>query len=226
MPLTSNAQTKNAQTNSHRIALAEQHMLQSDDLMQICHLANVAGIVESLESWSFEQFFGFTLHLFITTESSEIRTQVAQILPKFGSKIVLPLVKISHHFQGKSRLHEANTQGHYQVSMLAQQSAVKLTPEALCFGLQAVLLSQDAAMLLPVVGEILIKLPEQRHRTVLSCLNQLLPEKEYGMLEHQLVTECSRSQFQKSFETSSTAEQNITTENNTQQPHKEVHLVA
>ncbi len=94
--------------------LQAQHSLQGEDWLSICTLSGVEGIVENAQDWSFEEFLGFTLHLFITTDSAHVRAQVARKLPKFGSRIVPPLIRILHHFQAI-----ANTQTDAKTSALA-----------------------------------------------------------------------------------------------------------
>ena len=110
--------------------LQAQPSLQSEDWLSICTLSEVEGIFESAQSWSFEEFLGFTLHLFITTDSPHVRAQVAQKLPKFGSRIVLPLIKISHHFQA---IADAQTDARTSalasdVATLAAQSLSQIAP--------------------------------------------------------------------------------------------------
>ncbi len=110
--------------------LEAQHGLQGEDWLSICTLSEVKGIFESAQSWSFEEFLGFTLHLFITTDSPHVRAQVAQKLPKFGSRIVLPLIKISHHFQA---IADAQTDAQTSalasdVTALAAQSLSQIAP--------------------------------------------------------------------------------------------------
>jgi len=87
-------------TTLSKVQLAElhaQHTLQADDWMLICKLANVEGFFEQAASWRFDQFFGFTVYLFVTTESASDRQQLAHLISKCGSKAVLSLVRILHH---------------------------------------------------------------------------------------------------------------------------------
>lgn len=83
-------------------SLQDQHTLQGQDLLDICAIASqetyLDNIYEKIETWSFEQFFGLTCHLFITTESNQSREQLSHILPKFGSVAVCSLLKIISKF--------------------------------------------------------------------------------------------------------------------------------
>ncbi|PZO46720.1 MAG: hypothetical protein DCF15_19965 [Phormidesmis priestleyi] len=110
--------------------LQAQHSLQGEDWLSICTLSEVEGIFESAQSWNFEEFLGFTLHLFITTDSPHVRAQVAQKLPKFGSRIVLPLVNILHHFQAiaDTQTDARNSALASDVAVLAAQSLSQIAP--------------------------------------------------------------------------------------------------
>ncbi len=110
--------------------LQSQHSLQGEDWLSICILSEVEGIFESAQSWSFEEFLGFTLHLFITTDAPHIRAQVAQKLPKFGNRVVLPLFKILHHFQAiaDSQADAQTSALASDVSALATQSLSQMAP--------------------------------------------------------------------------------------------------
>lgn len=158
--------------------LHSQHTLASADLLKICQLAQVEGLAESLESWSFEQFFGFSLHLFITTESAATRAAVAQLLPKFGSGIVLPLVKISHHFQAKG-----------EISRLAQQSLGAIAPRTLLLGIKEVLETPNADSLKPILVKVLANLSNQSAATVLILFPEILQDEAGQALKQAFLTE-------------------------------------
>lgn len=151
--------------------LEAQHSLQGEDWLSICTLSGVEGVFESAQSWSFEEFLGFTLHLFITADSAHVRAQVAQKLPKFGSRIVLPLVNILHHFQAI-----ANTQTDAQtsalasdVSALAAQSLNQIAPNCL-----AAIAGERSDSILSQISELLSSdLLSKENRQCLETQRQL-----------------------------------------------------
>ncbi|MEL6247997.1 MAG: hypothetical protein AAFR99_03240 [Cyanobacteria bacterium J06629_9] len=160
--------------DTHLTALLSQHTLQSDDLLLICELANVDGIENQIDSWSFEQFFGLAVYLFVTTESSHTRRQLAQVLPKFGSRTVLSLVKILHQHQLPTELR-----------LLALQSIEKIPPYALTYGLTQVLETDNTFE--PFVLRTLASLIHERDESILLLLSQLLTQEHWHALEPRLL---------------------------------------
>jgi len=187
-------------SNAQRTILQTQHTLQGNDLTAICNLAGVEGadidsLLTSIVCWDFDQLLGFTLHLFITAESAEVRTQVAQLLPKFGSKIVRPLIKIAHHFCEQTP-QSGSLQGRSDISALAQQSTQQINPQALSVGFIEVLTSNNAEGLLPSVVNCLTSLRVEHYETVLAGLAQQLTSQTYQMLERQILNACSHAPLQ------------------------------
>lgn len=175
-------------------ALQAQHSLQSNDLIRICHLAKVEGIFKSIESWNFEQFFGFTLHLFITTESPHTRQQLSQLLPKFGSRVVLPLIKIAHHFPAGTHepIHDVRT----DVRTLALQSLSHMAPPSFIIGLREVLELECVDELMPILLAALVKLTHQQNdETILLLLAQLLPKESWKLVEGPFRQKLSQQSF-------------------------------
>ncbi|MEO0375129.1 MAG: hypothetical protein AAF329_11010 [Cyanobacteria bacterium P01_A01_bin.17] len=170
---------------SNLIALHGQHTLQRDALLSIYRLANAEGISESLESWSFDEFLGFTFHLFITTKSPEVREQLSQLLPKFGSEAVRPLVKIVNHFQPPSELRK-----------LALQSLKKIAPYPLVIGLGQILENEADDCLRGIVIPLLVNLMREEDKSVFWLLLQLLSEENQQLLAIKSLEELSEPDTQ------------------------------
>ena len=83
---------------SYARALQAQHSLRQADLFQICAIAQAENVSVSIEAFTFEQCLGFASHLFVTAQAQHSREQLAQVLSRFGSQAVLPLLKVAHHF--------------------------------------------------------------------------------------------------------------------------------
>lgn len=122
-------------TDVYTNELQAQHTLQSDDILKICHLANIENIFDQIESFSFEQFFGFACHLFITTESQQARKELASILPKFGSISVFSLLKISHHLSTP----KSSLEREQQLGELAMNSLKAMPVPTLVIGLAEII---------------------------------------------------------------------------------------
>ncbi|MEL6491804.1 MAG: hypothetical protein AAFQ95_17745 [Cyanobacteria bacterium J06621_3] len=91
-------------TDSYQRTLQAQHTLEQSDWLNIYAIAqteNNSQAQSEIDSFGFEQFLGFTCHLFVTTGSQQSREQLATILPKFGSIAVFPLLKIAYHFKSQ-----------------------------------------------------------------------------------------------------------------------------
>lgn len=116
--------------DTHFAALHSQHTLQQADLFAIYAFANHEGMNETIDSYSFEDFLGLTVYLFITSPSQDAREQLAQLLSKFGSAAVLPLLKI---LCKKDLLVEKNIQP------LVQQTLSQMAPYPLAIGISQIL---------------------------------------------------------------------------------------
>lgn len=150
------------------VALHSQHTLQYSDWMTISNLAKSENIDESLDSWDFEDFLGLAVYMFVTTQSQDTRIQLSQLLPKFGSAAVLPLLKI---------LCKRKVFVEQGIPTLAQQSLNTMSPYPLAIGLNQALNLKSQADLKIVALQTLKQLfqsyGEPSTRLVLS---QLLSE--------------------------------------------------
>ncbi|NEP17809.1 MAG: hypothetical protein F6J97_13040 [Leptolyngbya sp. SIO4C1] len=168
---------------SNRLAvLHAQHSLQGDDLLTIYQLASAEGVTESLEVLNFEEFTGFSFYLFITTQSAQTREQLAQLLHKFGSDAVLPLIKISRYFQLSDDL-----------KALTVQSLERMTPYTLAIGLDRVLNESDHQLRL-VALERLVRLVREQGDAMRQVLPQLLSPKNWQLLDSYLLERCPTPQ--------------------------------
>jgi len=172
--------------------LQAQHTIQSDDLLKICHLAKIENVFEKIESFSFEQFFGFTCHLFITTDSQQVREQLAAILPKFGSVAVFSLLKISHHFSTV----ESSTGQEYlgqeqQLAELSMRCLTSMSVPALIVGLvQAIEAEENNNShhdIANMVAPALITLTAHHGENILSMLSNKLSSATWNRLQQQLL---------------------------------------
>lgn len=166
--------------------LQAQHTIQSDDLLKICRLAKVENIFDKIESFSFEQFFGFTCHLFITTESQSCREQLALLLPKFGSLAVFSLLKISHQLSDADHSLEREQ----QISKLAMQSLKSMPVPALVIGLaQAIEIEEPSSHhdVIAMVAPALISLTAHHGENILSLLSQKVSVTAWNELQKQLL---------------------------------------
>ena len=163
------------------VALHRQHTLQHADWLAVYALAKDEGVGERLDSYDFEDFLGLSVYLFITTQSQQTREQLSQVLPKFGSAIVLPLLKI---------LCRKEIFVEQRIPIMAQQSLNAMAPYPLMIGLNQVLdlNAQDAlkAIALQTVKELL----QSYEPSVQLVLSQLLSE-----TNRRLVSEGSISQL-------------------------------
>ena len=171
------------------IELHAQHTLQADDWMLICKLANVEGFFEQAASWRFEQFFGFTVYLFVTTESASDRQQLAHLISKCGSQAVLSLVRILHHAHYSNDL-PAGFKGS-DLAPLALKSLEEMKPYTLVLGLIEVLEHADAAELMPTIVKALVKVIHEDSGAVLSLLPQLVPADIWQTLKAKMLQDPS-----------------------------------
>lgn len=185
-----------------RNTLHTQHTLQSQDISLICQLANaesnVENTLEQIQSWSFEQFFGFACYLFVTTESSNIRKQLANLFPKFGKISILSLVKIVHH----SDLYERNrSYSNYHLSVevpaLALQALENMPAQILVVGLAQVIEEDTHSDLRQTIAAFLAKVFYKKEEDVLSLLSQHLSKDSWHAIEVSLVQELSSPQSER-----------------------------
>ena len=162
-------------SDTYLIDLLSQHSLQSDDLQLICELAAVKDLVSQAENWSFEQFFGLTVYMFVTTESSQVRHQLADVIPTFGSRAVLSLIKIVHQPTLPAEL-----------QILARQCLDQIAPYGLAYGLNQVLAagSEYETFVLKTLAELAHKSDE----SIMLLLSQLVTPARWRTLERQLLT--------------------------------------
>ncbi len=190
-------------TDIYANELQAQHTIQSKDLLKICQLAEIENVFEKVESFSFEQFFGFACYLFLTTESCDSREQLAAILPNFGSIAVFSLLKISHHLENA----ETSLEREQHLIMLAQQSLKAIPLPALVTGLSQILEAeksthsshQDAInMLVPE----LISLTAYHGESILSLLSAQLSTDTWNKVHRQLLHSLSTLRAQEAWNSS------------------------
>ena len=146
-------------------------------------------------------FSDFTCHLFITTDSSTVRQQLAGLLPKFGQIAVLSLVKIAHHFgrdrkatsaEYRLRPHlELGLQAHFQteVHQLALQALENMPTQTLAAGLAQVIEEDTDNTLQPTVISLLTKAFYTNEEDILSLLSQHLSKDSWNAIEANLIQE-------------------------------------
>lgn len=157
-------------------ALYSQHSLQNQDLLTIVTLAKAEDVVDNIETYGFDDFLGLTIHLFVTTQSQQVREQLALKLPKFGSAVVLPLVKILCRMQTRD-----------QVQLLAQQSLDKMVVYPLIIGLGQVLDRETDETLRTTAVHLLTKLVQENDQSFLLVIPKLVSSKTWHLLKLQLL---------------------------------------
>lgn len=187
-------------TNAYANELQAQHTIQSNDLLKICHLAKVENIFDKIESFSFEQFFGFACHLFITTESRDSREQLACILPKFGSVAVFSLLKISHLLS----VDNTSLEREQQLAKLSMESLKAMPVPTIVIGIAQIIeaeesgnsevfpwASHDARHTMAMIVSALITLRAYHGEDILSQLSEKLSYAAWNRLQQQLMQELS-----------------------------------
>ncbi|MEM6256234.1 MAG: hypothetical protein AAF821_25250 [Cyanobacteria bacterium P01_D01_bin.156] len=162
------------------VTLHSQHTLQHTDWLVVYTLANQEGVGEHLDSYDFDDFLGLAVYLFITSQSQDTRKQLSQLFPKFGSAIVLPLVKI---------LCKQDIFVEQSIPVLAKYSLTKMAPYSLAIGLNQVLTLKIQNDLKTVALQTFRQLLQSCEPSVQLVLSQLLSEKN-----RQLVSDFSASQ--------------------------------
>ncbi|MGD1867064.1 MAG: hypothetical protein ACFB0D_21125 [Phormidesmis sp.] len=192
--------------NIYASELQAQHTIESDDLLKICRLAKVENVFDKIESFSFEQFFGFACHLFITTESRSSREQLAHLLPKFGSIAVFSLLKISHHLSTADSALEREQ----QLAMLSMQSLKTMSVPTLVIGLAQIIETEIGAEqrnyqdTMDMVVPALITLTAYHGENILSVLSDKLSAAAWNDLQQQLLQALSTLRVQSPLRNSST----------------------
>lgn len=166
------------------VSLHSQHSIQSQDLLEICYLAKAEGTVVNPEVYSFENFLGFTIHLFVTTRSQHIREQVTLHLPKFGSAVVSPLIKILCRLQTQENIY-----------VLAQKSLDNIGVYALIIGLSQLLDCETDNDLRAAAVQRFMQLIEESNQSVLSILPKLVSQKTWRILKLQLLAKMPYPRF-------------------------------
>lgn len=156
-------------------ALHGQHSLQSDDFLAVCNLAKAEGRIEPVDTYGFSEFLGLAVHLFVSTPSLHRREQLSQVLPKFGSAVVFPLVKI---------VCNACADDIQSLQVLAQQSLERMELYPLLIGLNRVLDQGDDEQLRTVALNLLLrKIAQSCDRSVPLLLPKFLSKESLQLLE-------------------------------------------
>lgn len=166
------------------VSLHSQHSLDSHALLKIGALADAEGMVDAIDSYSFKDFLGLTIHLFVTTQSQETREQLAQQLPKFGSEVVLPLLKIVCRIQSQTSLQS-----------LAQRSLEKIALYPRIIGLSQVLDREADIALRAVAVQHLLQLIQANQPSILLLLPRLVSEETWHLLKVRLLQESPYPKF-------------------------------
>lgn len=166
------------------VSLHSQHSLDSHALFEICALANAEGMVDAIDSYSFKDFLGLTIHLFVTTQSQETREQLALQLPKFGSEVVLPLLKIVCRIQSQKNLQS-----------LTQQSLEKISLYPRIIGLSQVLDREVDSSLRAMATQQLLQLIQANQPSILLLLPRLVSKRTWHLLKVKLLQESPYPKF-------------------------------
>ncbi|MGB3790974.1 MAG: hypothetical protein WA949_23415 [Phormidesmis sp.] len=184
--------------------LYAQHSLQSEDFLLICQLCDVENAIEQIQSFTFEQFFGFACHLFVTTDSSNVRRQLAGLFPKFGQIAILSLVKIAYHFDSHDKTtpaeyRKAHSKPHFQpeVQQLALQSLESMAAQTLAVGLAQIIEEDTQGILRQTVVSLLARTFYTNEEDILSLLSSHLSKDSWNAIETDLVRALSSPQPQR-----------------------------
>ncbi|MBX2866094.1 MAG: hypothetical protein KTR27_21280 [Leptolyngbyaceae cyanobacterium MAG.088] len=163
--------------DSDFVALHSQHTLQHADWMTISELAKAENISGCFYAWDFEDFLGLAVHLFVTTQSQDVRQQLSQLLPKFGSAVVVPLLKI---------LCKKEVFAEINIPALAQKNLNEMELYPLVIGLNQILSLNFQDDLKALALQTLRQLLQSCEQSTNLVLSQLLSE-----ANRQLVAEVS-----------------------------------
>lgn len=178
--------------DSDFVALHSQHTLQHADWLAVFAIAKNEGVGEHLDSYDFEDFLGLAVYLLVTTQSQYNREQLSQLLPKFGSAVVLPLLKI---------LYKQDVFAEQAIPILAQQSLDTMAPYSLIVGIDQVLgmnIQDDLAVVALRVAKQLLQSCEPSTCLILSRLlsetnRQLVSE--FSMPRSEYMSTVRRGQY-------------------------------
>ncbi len=176
----------------------------------ICQLSDAENAIEKMHSLTFEQFFGFTCHLFVTTDSSNVRRQIADLFPKFGRIAILSLVKIAYHFashDGRAMPAECRTRTQSkahpkprfqtEVQQLALQALENMPAQTLAVGLAQVIEEDTQGILRQTVVSLLARTFYTNEEDILSLLSPHLSKDSWNAIEADLVQALSAPQPQR-----------------------------
>lgn len=194
--------------DAHLVALYSQHSIQSQDLLKICDLAKTEDMIANLETYSFDNFLGLTIHLFVTTQSQHTREQLALQLPKFGSAVVSPLIKILCRLQMQK-----------DVYALTQKSLNNIELYPLIIGLSQLLDHEVDNTLRAIAVQQLMQLIEASNQSVLSVLPRLVSQRTWRILKLQLLAKTPYPRFNLGDCDRSFSSQTNSTLNQEKQPH-------
>jgi len=181
--------------------LHTQHTLQSQDILLICQLAsttaNAEHTLEQIQSWSFEQFFGFTCHLFVTTESSSVRQQLADLFPKFGKIAILSLVKIVYFFDLQRTQASSAARFPTEVQHLSLVALENMSAQNIATGLAQAIEEDTHGTLRPTIVSLIARVFYNNEEDILSLLSQHLSKDSWYAIETSLIDELSSPQTQR-----------------------------
>ena len=160
--------------------LHSQHSLQHADLLTIYNLASLENIDDDLDSFSFAELLGLTIYSFVTTQSQDSRKHLSNLLPKFGSAVVLPLLRV---LSRKDSLVSENLPG------LAQKSLNEMGCYPLLIGLDQVLTQSMENDLKTVALEVLRQRLQLIKQHELSFLPQILSQTTLELIKDLLLSE-------------------------------------
>lgn len=192
-------------SDTQRISLYTQHALTGDDWLLISHLVDIedAQTQEEIASLSFEQFFGLTVHAFMTTTQSSTRQQIAQILPKFGSRAVLSLLKILSYSENlvieryAVSLAEADVA---EIESLALKGLNSMDMTAFVVGLEDAITDTSSALIMPTIVKVLTDAIRKGNGMLLTLLPRLLSTRSWLKLKSHLLSSPSFSAIQASIQ--------------------------
>jgi len=189
--------------NHYGIQLHAQHSLQSEDILKVCSLAqigeNTQETFEKISTLNFEQFFGFTCHLFVTAESQTVRETLANILPKFGSLAVLSLLKISHHFQARLQTNSDSNDADRNVVELANYSLETMELQPLAIGIANAITASESDEIMTTLVPTLIKLTYHHGAALFSLIEQQTVESRWNVVKIELIRTLAELRYQERF---------------------------
>ena len=166
------------------ISLHSQHTIQRCDLLKIYELSTAEATVKNIENYSFDNFLGLAIHLFVTTQSKHTRKQLSALLPKFGSAIVSPLLKILYCMPLQ-----------HSVYPLAQQCITAMDLYPLIIGLDNVLKYETNELLQKAAIQRLMGIIRENEPSILLALPKLVSQDTWNLLKAQLLEESPYPRF-------------------------------